>query len=154
MPYTTLSEQIKNLSNPQRSDTFVKRFRDAVREGELEAAELPRRFTLPKTYRKRGSDETGTRDVRDMVFEPTPEFEAWFARVNEELSSGRERRTRVKPTLENIEAGALDFKALAEETRRRLNASFEKGQALGKSRAQSRSSSAKTGRKRSTKTKK
>lgn len=142
MPYTTLSEQIKRLSNPQRSDVFVKRLRDAVREGELEAAELPQRFTLPKTYRRRGSDETATRDVREMVFEPTPEFEAWFARVDEELSAGRERRARVKPTLENIEAGAVDFRALAEETRRKLNASFEKGQTLGKSRAQTRAPSA------------
>nr|WP_246580958.1 hypothetical protein [Deinococcus aestuarii] len=147
-----MSEQIKNLSNPQRSDTFVKRFRDAVREGELEAAELPQRFTLPKTYRKRGSDETATRDVREMVFEPSPEFEAWFTRVNEELSAGRERRARVKPTLENIEAGSVDFRALAEETRRKLNASFEKGQTLGKSRAQTRTPSgkaaSKTGSKR------
>ncbi|MBB5234674.1 hypothetical protein HNQ09_002117 [Deinococcus budaensis] len=47
MPYITLSEQVGRLSNPQRSDAFVRRLREAVRTGELEAAQVPGRFTLP-----------------------------------------------------------------------------------------------------------
>ncbi|WP_019586921.1 hypothetical protein [Deinococcus apachensis] len=42
------------------------------------------------------------------------------------------------PTLKldrgTLESGAVDFKALAEETRRKLQNSFEKGQALGNAR--------------------
>lgn len=41
MPYITLSDQIKKLHNPQRSDTFVKQLRNAVREGDIDAAETP-----------------------------------------------------------------------------------------------------------------
>jgi len=37
-------------------------------------------------------------------------------------------------TAEAIEAGLVDFKALAAETRRKMGASFEKGQKLGNSR--------------------
>ncbi len=138
MPYTTLSEQMKNLSNPQRSDAFVKQLREAVRNGEFEAAQLPQRVTLPKTFRKRGSDETATRETREMVIELTPEYEAWFERVNGELAASPARGAKVRPSVEAIESGQLDFRALAEETRRRMQSSFEKGQTLGKSRAQSR----------------
>lgn len=155
VPYTTLSEQIKNLSNPQRSDAFVKRVREAVRTGEFEAAQIPGRFTLPKTYRKRGSDETGTREAREMVIELTPAYEAWFQQVNEELAAAPSRNAKVKPTVENIESGAVDFKTLAEETRRKMQASFAKGQQLGQSRAQkTKGTKAKTTRGRTTKTKK
>ncbi|WP_180970061.1 hypothetical protein [Deinococcus planocerae] len=49
MPYTTLSEEVKKLSNPQRSDAFVRQVREAIRTGEIEAAQVPGRFTLPKT---------------------------------------------------------------------------------------------------------
>ena len=48
MTYQKLSEQIEQLSDPQRSDTFVKLFRAAVREGTFEAADVPGRFQLPK----------------------------------------------------------------------------------------------------------
>ncbi|WP_246580664.1 hypothetical protein [Deinococcus aestuarii] len=155
VPYTTLSEQMKNLANPQRSDTFVKRVREAVRTGEFEAAQLPERVTLPKTFRKRGSDETATRDTRELVIELTPEYEAWFQQVNEELSAAPSRSARVKLTVENIESGAVDFKTLAEETRRKMQASFEKGQQLGQSRAQkTKGKGAKTTRGRTTRAKK
>jgi len=36
---------------------------------------------------------------------------------------------------EAIEAGLVDFKALVAQTRKKMGASFKKGQALGKSRA-------------------
>ncbi|GBF04664.1 hypothetical protein DAERI_020261 [Deinococcus aerius] len=75
-----------------------------------------------------------------MVIELTTAYEAWFQQVNEELAAAPSRNARVKPTVENIESGAVDFKALAEETRRRLNASLEKGQTLAKSCAQQRKS--------------
>lgn len=138
MPYTTLSEQIRRLANPQRSDAVVKPFRAAVRDGELEAADLPSRFTLPKQFRQRGSDETRSRDVWDMVMEQTPEVDAWFTRVNEEVANTRGRTPKVQITVENIEAGAVNFKALAEETRRKMQASFEKGQHLGQSRGKAK----------------
>lgn len=154
MPYTTLSEQMKYLSNPQRSDTFVKRFREAVRTGELEAAQLPQRFTLPKTFRKRGNDEPDTREVREMIFELTPEYEAWFNQVNEELAATTTRSAKVKPSVEAIASGQLDFKALAEETRRQMQARFEHGQKLGQSRAQAKGAKAKPTRGRTTKAKK
>lgn len=132
--YSKLSEQVEKLSNPQRSDAFVKQLRNAVRDGEFDAAELPERFTLPKEFKLRGSNETRRRDVKDMLIDVTPAFEEWFDNINTELSTSARRTARPKVTVENIEAGAVDFRALAEETRRKMQASFKKGQALGNSR--------------------
>ncbi|MFC4454194.1 hypothetical protein [Deinococcus sonorensis] len=134
MPYAKLSEYVERLTNPQRSDTFVKQLRNAVREGDIDAADLPERFELPKEFKRRGSEDSYRKTARDMVIEVTPAVEEWFANVNREMASGR-RGAAPKPTLENIQAGVVDFKALAEETRRKMGASFDKGQALGKSRA-------------------
>lgn len=139
MPYKKLSEQVQELSNPQRSDAFVKQFREAVREGKFDAINLPERFTLPKQFTRRGKEGSYQRDMKDMLFEVTPSFERWFEQTNQELAAQR-RPSRVKPTVENIEAGLVDFKALAEETRRKMQASYEKGQALGKSRARNTNS--------------
>ena len=75
MIYKKLSEQVRELSNPQRSDTFVKAFRSAVRDGRIEAAYIQERFTLPKAFTTRGSNSY-SKDSRDMVFDATPEFEA------------------------------------------------------------------------------
>ena len=133
MPYARLSEHVLKLSNPQRSDAFVKAFRTAVREGVIEAAELPQRFTLPKEFSRRGQEGTYNRDVKDMAFEVTPEFDEWFERTNLELASNR-RGAKVKPSMENIEAGLIDFRALAAATREKMEASFSKGQKLGNSR--------------------
>jgi len=134
MPYITLSDQIKKLHNPQRSDTFVKRLQDAIREGDVDAVSAPGRFELPKKFTKHGSTETYTRKTKDLIIDGTPEFEMWFARVNKELTPTR-ANGKIKVTAEAIEAGLVDFKALAAETRRKMGASFEKGQTLGKSRA-------------------
>lgn len=133
MPYATLSEQVKKLANAQRSDAFVKAFRAAVRDGEIEAADLPARFTLPKEYQRRGEKETYSRAVKDMVFEVTPAYDTWFADMNTQLATARRGGT-IKPTYENIEAGLVDFKALAAATRQKMEASYSKGQTLGKSR--------------------
>ena len=133
MPYITLSDQIKKLYNPQRSDTFVKRLQDAIRKGDVDAASTPGRFELPKKFAKRGG-ETYTRKTKDLIIDGTPEFEAWFAKVNKELTPTR-TNGKIKVTPEAIEAGLVDFKALAAETRRKMRVSFEKGQTLGKSRA-------------------
>lgn len=137
MAFRKLSDQVQQLSNPQRSDTFVKLFRSAVREGEFDAVYIPERFSLPKQYAKRGSEEKYAKDAKDMVFEVTSEFETWFERVNNDLSGGR-RAARVKPSLEAIERGEVDFMTLAQETRRKMEASFHKGQNLGQSRAKTR----------------
>ncbi len=133
MPYITLSEQIKKLHNPQRSDAFVKQLRTAVRQGDIEAMELPSRFELPKAFTRRSGGETYRRSVKDMVIDSTAKFEAWFDNTNRELSTAR-TGGRLKVSLETVEAGLVDFKALAAETRRKMGNSFSKGQALGKSR--------------------
>ena len=133
MSYVTLSDQIKKLHNPQRSDAFVKQLRVSVREGDIMAADLPSRFELPKQYAKRGSNTTYTRTIKDMVIDATPDFEAWFENVNKELSPARSGG-KIKVSVESIEAGLVDFQALAAETRKKMGASFSKGQALGNSR--------------------
>lgn len=152
MAYKKLSEQIHDLSNPQRSDAFVKLFREAVRQGKFEAAYMPERFTMPKEFSRRGAEGTYQRDAKEMLFEVTPEFEEWFDQTNRDLAATRRSGT-VKPSLEAVEAGLVDFKAMAEETRRKMQASYEKGQALGKSRARGTGSTGGTKRKATTKRK-
>lgn len=137
MAYKKLSEQIHELSNPQRSDTFVKMFRDAVRDGKFEAAYMPERFTMPKQFTRRGSEGTYQRDTKEMLFEVTPKFEKWFDEVNRELAAARKGGT-IKPSVEAIEAGLVDFKTMAAETRKKMQASYEKGQALGQTRSKTK----------------
>ncbi|GGL01075.1 hypothetical protein [Deinococcus radiotolerans] len=134
MAYKKLSEQVLELSNPQRSDTFVKLFQEAVRSGKIDGAYLPERFTMPKQFTRRGSEDTYQRDTREMLFDHTPDFETWFEETNRELAAAR-RGGNIKPTLEAVESGLVDFQSMVEETRRKMQASFEKGQALGKGRA-------------------
>ncbi|WP_261663391.1 hypothetical protein [Deinococcus sp. Marseille-Q6407] len=134
MNYKRLSEQVLELTNPQRSDTFVRQFREAVRQGELKAIYLPgERFTLPKEYTRRGKSGTYQKDTKEMLFEYTPEFEQWFDEKNRELAVSRKGGS-IKATVETVEAGLVDFEALARETQEKMQASFEKGQQLGKSR--------------------
>ncbi|AIZ45286.1 hypothetical protein QR90_09530 [Deinococcus radiopugnans] len=137
MAYKKLSEQVHELSNPQRSDTFVKMFRDAVRDGKFEAAYMPERFTMPKQFTRRGSEGTYQRDTKEMLFEVTPKFEKWFDEVNRELAAARKGGT-IKPSVEAIEAGLVDFKKMAAETRKKMQASYEKGQALGQTRSKTK----------------
>lgn len=139
MAYTKLSEQVQQLSNPQRSDRFVKLFREAVRAGTISAIPLPERFALPKQFRQRGTEGHYQKDAKEMLFEPTPEFEAWFEHTNQALAMTRARS--IKPSVEAIETGLLDFKALAEATRLKMQASFDKGQALGQRRSKTRKGS-------------
>ncbi|WP_161882981.1 hypothetical protein [Deinococcus alpinitundrae] len=135
MAYRKLSEQVQMLTNPQRSDTFVRDFKAAVREGQFEAAYMnTERFQLPKAFSRRNSDETYNKSMREMIFETTPEFEEWFERTNRELAATR-RGGNIKPSIEAIEAGLVDFKTLAAETRQKMQASYDKGHSLGKSRA-------------------
>ncbi|ALW90063.1 hypothetical protein [Deinococcus actinosclerus] len=138
MAYKKLSEQVMELSNPQRSDTFVKLFQEAVRSGKIEGAYLPERFTMPKQFTRRGSTDTYQRDTREMIFDHTPDFDAWFEETNRELAAAR-RGGNIKPSLEAVESGLVDFQSMVEETRRKMQASFEKGQALGKGRAKATS---------------
>ncbi len=137
MAYKKLSEQVHELNNPQRSDTFVKMFRDAVRDGKFEAAYLPERFTMPKQFTRRGSEDTYQRDTKEMLFEVTTKFEKWFDEVNRELAAARKGGT-IKPSVEAIEAGLVDFKKMAAETRKKMQASYEKGQALGQTRSKTK----------------
>lgn len=137
MTYKKLSEQVHELSNPQRSDTFVKMFRDAVRDGKFEAAYMPERFTMPKQFTRRGSEGTYQRDTKEMLFETTPKFDKWFEEVNRELAAARKGGT-IKPSVEAIEAGLVDFKQMAAETRKKMQASYEKGQALGQTRSKNK----------------
>ena len=133
MAYRKLSEQVMQLVNVQRSDSFVKMFRGAVRAGQIQGTYLPERFTLPKAFSRRGG-ASYSRQVKEMLFEVTPDFEHWFEQANRELAVGR-RGGQIRPSLEAIQAGLVDFEALTADTRRKMQASFSKGQALGKSRA-------------------
>lgn len=142
MALRKLSEQVEKLSNPQRSDAFVKQFRTAVRNGDFDAAYIAGRFTMPKQYARRGSDERYAKDSKDMVFEVTPEFQEWFDNINQELAGSR-RNAKVKASLEAFESGSLDFKQAAEETRQKMDASYKKGQSLGNSRTKGRGKAAK-----------
>lgn len=134
MAYRRLSEQVQMLSNPQRSDAFIKMFREAVRQGKFEAAYLQERFTMPKQFSRRSGEGNYQRDSKEMLFDVTPAFEKWFDEINKELAVSR-KGSQPKPTVENIQAGVVDFKKLAAETRKKMQASYEKGQALGKGRA-------------------
>lgn len=141
MTYIKLSEQLQHLTNPQRSDTFVKQFREAVRIGTFDAIRLPERFTLAKQFKRHGMEGKYQRDTQEMLFELTPAFQAWFEDTNRKLTPARAGGRIKQPTVEAIEAGVFDFKALAAETRRKMEASHAKGQALGHSRLGTRKGS-------------
>ncbi|UQN06286.1 hypothetical protein [Deinococcus sp. QL22] len=141
MSYIKLSVQIQKLSEPQRSDMFVKQFRSAVREGKFDALELPDgKFELPKQFTRRGTGgEKYSKTAKDMLFEATPEFEAWFAATNTQLLDGRKGTRAPVVSVENIESGAVDFKALAAATRQSMESKYQRGQTLGQSRKKSKS---------------
>lgn len=147
MAYIKLSEQVQKLSNPQRSDAFVKLFQEAVRSGKVDGAYLPERFTMPKQFTRRGSDDTYQKDTREMIFDHTPEFDEWFDETNRALAATR-RGSTIKPSVEAIESGLVDFKDLVAQTRQKMQTSYEKGQALGNSR---KGASKASGTKRKTK---
>ncbi|MDR6220937.1 hypothetical protein J2Y00_004568 [Deinococcus soli (ex Cha et al. 2016)] len=46
--YVKLREQVHELSNSQRSDTFIKLLQEAVRSGRIDGIYLAERFTMPK----------------------------------------------------------------------------------------------------------
>ena len=117
---------------------FVKLFQEAVRSGKIDGAYLPERFTMPKQFTRRGSTDTYQRDTREMIFDHTPDFDAWFEETNRDLAAAR-RGGNIKPSMEAVESGLVDFQTMVEETRRKMQASFEKGQALGKGRAKTTS---------------
>ncbi|CAM3775047.1 HK97 gp10 family phage protein [Deinococcus saxicola] len=113
MAYRKLSELVNDLENPQQSDTFVKLFRAAVRDGRVIATELPERFMLPKEYTRRGAEGTYQRNAREMVYEATPKAEKWAEDTRAALAQARTRTAKVQFTSEAAESGAVDFKALA-----------------------------------------
>ncbi|MFB9990878.1 hypothetical protein ACFFLM_02620 [Deinococcus oregonensis] len=132
MKYQKLSEVIAILDNPQRSDRFVKHLKTAVREGEIDAVYLPERFSLPKDVQRRSAEGKSQRSVREMLIEVTPAFERWL--VETSVALARRRNVRTVVNAQSIEAGEVDFQALVEETRRQMQASYEKGRVLGSSR--------------------
>ena len=138
MAYRKLSEVVMELANPQQSERFVNMFRNAVREGAIDAIELKERFTLPKQYQRRGAEGSYARQKRDMVFEVTPKSDRWIKQATEDLGKVNTRgaRTKVVPSLETVESGEVDFRALVEETRRNMEAKYNRGQQLGNSRKQ------------------
>ena len=147
MAYRKLSEQVVQLSNPQRSDTFIRLFRNAVREGEFDGTYVPERFTLPKSFTRRGGGASYNREAKEMIFEVTPAFDKWFDDTNRDLAASR-RGGRVKVSVEAIESGLVDFKGMAAETRKKMQASFTKGQSLGKSRTKGKAAAPKAPAKR------
>ncbi|WP_034342425.1 hypothetical protein [Deinococcus misasensis] len=133
MKLQKLSEAVSGLNHPQRSDQFVRAFRNAVRDEIFDAAEIEGRFELPKEYSRRSSGETYKRQAKEMIFEVTPAYQKWYEEVIQDLNSTK-RQKRVKPTLEAYAAGTLDFKAAAAATREKMKASEQKGKKLGSSR--------------------
>ncbi|CAM3474043.1 HK97 gp10 family phage protein [Deinococcus saxicola] len=131
MAYRKLSELVNDLENPQQSDTFVKLFKAAVRDGRVVATDIPERFTLPREYTHRGAEGTYRRNMREMVYEATPKAQKWAEDTRAALAQARTRISKVPLTSEAAESGAVDFKALAAETRRKMQAKHEKGQKLG-----------------------
>ena len=136
MAYKKLSEVVMELEQPQQSDKFVKMFRDAVRDGEIDGVELKERFTMPKQYQRRGQAGSYTRDTRDMIFLETEQSGQWIEQASAALAQVMPRggRGKVKPSIEALEAGELDFKELVEQTRRSMQAKHARGQQLGNSR--------------------
>lgn len=132
MEYARLSEQVHRLSNSQRSDLFVKRFRQAVRDGIFDAAEAPGRFELPKAFKRRGADETYARSSREMIVALTPEYEGWFSATDAELLQ-RARSQKAQPSVASFGSGELDFASHVEETRRKMQTRAVAGSQLGKS---------------------
>lgn len=57
----------------------------------------------------------------------------WFDDVNETLDMSRQWVMAPKTSLEAVEAGKVDFGAMVEETRHKMQTSFEKGHTLGNS---------------------
>ena len=135
MAYRRLSDLVNDLENPQQSDKFVKLFKAAVRDGRVIAMDLPERFRLPKNYTSRGTKDTYQRDTREMVYEATPKAEKWVQEARAALAQARTRTKKVKLTSEAVESGEVDFKVLAAETRRKMQAKREKGQQLGQGRS-------------------
>ncbi|MFC5596026.1 hypothetical protein [Deinococcus cellulosilyticus] len=133
MKLQKLSEAVSGLNNPQRSDQFVRAFRNAVRDEVFDAAEIEGRFELPKEYSRRNSNETYKRQAKEMIFEVTPTYQKWYEEVTLDLNTSK-RQKRVKPTLEAYSSGALDFRAAAAATREKMKASEQKGKKLGSSR--------------------
>lgn len=138
MSYGKLSDLAIELNNPQHSDTFVKLFRAAVRDGKIEAMDAPERFTVPKMYKRRGAAGSYQRQARDMIYRDTPAVTAWFKGTKEALANTPTRQRKAKPSLESVQSGEYDFAAAAAETRRKMQAKFEKGQKLGTSRAKAK----------------
>lgn len=128
-----LSEATIEFNNPQRSDQFVRLFRNAVRDEVFDAAEVEGRFALPKQYTRRGSNESYSKQAKEMIFEVTPAYQAWFDETVESLTRNK-RQKRIKPTLEAYSQGLLDFKTAAAATREKMKASEAKGKQLGNTR--------------------
>ncbi|GGJ29121.1 hypothetical protein [Deinococcus roseus] len=133
MKLQKLSEAVQGLNNAQRSDQFVRQFRNAVRDEIFDAAEIEGRFELPKEYSRRSSGDTYKRQAKEMIFELTPAYEKWYEEVTQELNTSK-RQKRIKPTLEAYASGSLDFKTAAAATREKMKASEQKGKKLGSSR--------------------
>ncbi|GHF58718.1 hypothetical protein HNQ07_004080 [Deinococcus metalli] len=138
MPYSTLSAEVGRLTEAGRSDAFAKAFRDAVRDGIIQATELPSRFTLPKIFYRQGRQGTYERSTQDMVFEHTPEYEDWFANIDRELA-GLRRYNDLKPILAIIQESLVDFEHLASATGQPPLPTYEQGETRSRSRTRAAS---------------
>lgn len=135
MEYRKLSEQVALLSNPQKSEAFIKAFRNAVREGQFDAADAPGRFELPKDFKRRNG-EIYRRRAKEMILVVTPEFEVWFAEMDAQLQP---KGVSKLPALEAYASGELDFMAAVERTRNQMRERAGHGQKLGKGRSKKKS---------------
>lgn len=118
--YVQLSELVSELSNPNRAKLFVRRLRDAVMEGLVDACELSTSFVLPR-WRKDKNGEFYQKRARDMKILRSAEFETWFAQVNQELGVGG-RDPRIPKEIWAYQQGARNFEEDARDTQKRLKA--------------------------------
>lgn len=120
----------KHLVATQRSDTFVKRFKDAISEEEIDAGIYRQeKFTLPKLFHKRDQGGTHQKEIRDYIIQNDDKFQKWFEETNTSLVATREGKVPV--TLDNITSGLIDFADLVRGTREGIRQSKEKGRNLG-----------------------
>lgn len=137
--YRTLEDLSHQLKRPGSSLTFLKAFRNEVRQGHIDGAYLPGKFTLP------GSTSSGTqrlRQHRNMIYLHTDQVEQWFTNFN-----ASQQRLTVKVTAEAVINGDVNFQDLVQKTRQAMQQRYDHGQTLGRQQARKRARQ-RTGRRR------
>lgn len=110
------------------SDVVLKDIRNAVAEGRVMGAQLGEKFTVPRPFRKRGSDEPVYKLAYDMALRNDAELLDVMADSVERATSPRSRATRktLQPSYDDLQDEAA-FMAAFERTREKIIANASKG---------------------------